>query len=84
MNITPTANTIVPMRRDYHIVPDGFLWKVTEERRAFAIGHHLTKQEALAVGIQQARAGNVSLVIHGKDGRIQRVYSYDDWTGPRE
>lgn len=77
------ASTL-PMRSDFHVVPDGYLWKVTQEHRAMPYGHTLTKIEALSMGIQQARAGHVSLVIHGRDGRVQNVWSYDNWAGPRD
>lgn len=44
----------------------------------------LTKTEAMGIGIEQARAGRVSLVVHGQDGRIQNVWSYDNVTIPYE
>lgn len=85
MNINGITSTqIVPCRHDFHVVPDGVMWKVTEEHRTFAMGHFLTKTEAIAHGIQQARDGATSLVIHGRDGRIQNVWSYDNWSGPRD
>ena len=74
----------MPLRSDFHVVPDGVMWKVTREHREYAMGHFLTKTEALAEGIRQAREGHVSLVVHGKDGQIQNVWSYDYWTGPRD
>lgn len=81
MNITHIT-AIVPLRRDYHVVPDGPLWKVVKENTAEPEFYALTKAEAIGYGIEQARLGHVSLVMHGKDGRIQNVWSYDNAPDP--
>lgn len=70
--------SIVPIRSDWHVTPQGPLWKLKREHRAETWGLYMTKAEALGEGIAQARLGHVSLVIHGRDGRIQKVWSYDD------
>lgn len=75
-------NTIVPLRSDWHVVPSGVLWKLRQEHRADHWGLYLTKQEAIGAGIGQARLSATSLIIHGRDGRIQRVHSYDNVTIP--
>jgi hypothetical protein len=69
---------ILPVRRDYHVVPHGAYWAVFRELDAYASAIKLTKAEALGFGIEQARASYVSLVIHGKNGQIQNVWSYDN------
>lgn len=69
-------------RQDYHIVPSGIYWAVKREGSVYAEKFGLTKAEALGYGIEQARAGAVSLVIHGRTGRIQTVYSYDNVRWP--
>lgn len=78
MQIAATA------RRDYHVTPDGAYWKVTKEGEIDPQYVGLTKIEATAAAIDQARLGKVSVVLHGRDGRIQSVWSYDNWTGPRD
>jgi hypothetical protein len=57
-------------------------WKVKQEYRSEVFGYALTKIEAMSMGMAQAREGAVSLVVHGMDGKIQTVYSYDDYTWP--
>lgn len=73
---------ITSVRRDFHIVPNGPLWAVKMEGSPRAMMVALTKTEALGFGIEQARAGQVSLVIHGRNGVIQNVWSYDNATIP--
>lgn len=74
---------IVPLRRDWHITTKGPYWQLTQEYRADVWGLYLTKAEAIGAGIEQARLGATSLIIHGRDGRIQNVWSYDDAIVPR-
>lgn len=69
-------NTPVPLRNDWHVVPSGKLWKLREEHRVDHWGLYLTKAEAIGEGIAQARLGATSLIIHGRDGRVQKVWSY--------
>jgi hypothetical protein len=77
MNININPTTIVPLRRDWHVVPHGKLWKLEEEYRAHPWGLYLTQAEAIGDGIEQARLGATSLVVHGRDGTIKKVWSYD-------
>lgn len=81
MNINSNYS-IIPMRSDYHIIPHGKLWAIKQEHRADYWGIYMTKTEALGEGIAQARLGQVSLVIHGRDGRVQKVWSYSNVTIP--
>lgn len=76
LNIS-TNISILPMRSDYHVTPFGKLWAIKQEHRAHHWGLYLTKAEAIGEGITQARLGAVSLVVHGRDGRVQKVWSYD-------
>ena len=70
--------SINPLRRDWHVVPNGPLWELKQEYRAGSWGLYMTQAEAIGAGIWQAREGQVSLVVHGRDGRISKVWSYDD------
>jgi hypothetical protein len=83
MKITQTKpQSQLPIRSDFHVVSHGVYWALKRENRAFYETIRLTKAEAIGYGIEQARMGHVSLVIHGRDGKVQRVYSYDNWIGP--
>lgn len=85
MNITHISPlTIRPLRSDFHVVPFGYMWKLSQEHRVNPVGIYTTKVQAIGEGVKQARDGRVSLVMHGRDGRIQRVYSYDDWVWPHD
>lgn len=68
----------MPLRRDWHVTPEGPLWKLKQEYRNEVWGLYLTKAEAMGEGITQARQAATSLIIHGRDGRIQKVWSYDN------
>ena len=76
-------SSIVPLRRDWHVTPKGAYWQLKQEYRYDIWGLYLTKAEAIGAGIDQARLGATSLVLHGLDGRIQTVWSYDDAIVPR-
>lgn len=79
MNINSiTTTTPMPLRSDWHVVPKGALWALKQEHRGEYWGMYLTQQEAIGAGITQAREGYTSLIIHGRDGTIKNVWSYDD------
>ncbi len=86
MHITPLETVCRPSgpRLDWHVAPDGKYWTLRKESEKFAWGTYLTKAEALGAGITHARCEGVSLIEHGRDGRFQRVTSYDAWRGPCE
>lgn len=75
-------SNIVPLRHDWHVVPKGNLWALKQEHRFDYWGMFLTQSEAIGAGITQAREGHVSLVIHGRDGRVKEVKSYDNARWP--
>lgn len=75
-------NTINPLRSDYHIMTKGVFWQLKQEHRAEHWGLYLTKAEAIGDGVDQARQGHVSLIIHGRDGKIQSVWNYRDAMNP--
>lgn len=81
MQLTP-----LPLRRDYHVTFDRTMmfWQVKQEYRSDTLRYTLTKTEALGFAIEAAREAGVSVVIHGMDGRIRQVWSYDSWMGPRD
>lgn len=76
--------SILPLRRDWHVTFDRscMFWKVKQEYRADHWGMAITKTEAIAMGMMQARLGHESLIIHGMDGKIQTVYNYDKFRWP--
>lgn len=83
MQITSiNTTTIVPLRSNWHVVPSGVFWMLKQEHRAEHWGMYLTKIEATSDGIQQARQGHVSLIIHGRDGRIQQSWDYTNRLDP--
>lgn len=67
---------MITTRTDFHVVPRGQYWAVKEERGVHDHGVFLTKVEACGYGVFKAREARVSLVVHGRDGVIQTVYSY--------
>lgn len=71
-------SSIMPLRNDFHVTFDRtcMYWKVSQEYRC-EVTYKITKAEAVGLAIEQARNGHVSLIIHGRDGRIQEVISYD-------
>lgn len=85
MQITPSVtitNTTIdtsprPIRSDIHVVPSGKLWAVKNESSQAYSGYFQTQLEARAYGMNLAREGAVSLVLHGQDGKIRSVTSYD-------
>ncbi len=73
---------ITSVRNDYHVVPSGAMWAVKQEGQPLVSRYTLTKTEAMSFAIEQARAGHVSLIEHGRNGVIQSVRSYDHFNGP--
>jgi len=69
-------------RIDYHVVPQGQFWAVRQEGALSIERLAMTKAEAIGYGIEHAREGQVSLVIHKKNGQFQQVWSYDGATLP--
>lgn len=51
-------------------------WDVRRSNAQKASGHFDTKKEAEAVGREMSRNQKTDLVIHGKDGKIQRKDSH--------
>jgi hypothetical protein len=69
------------MRIDYHVVPLNGSWGVKAEG---ATGYEITtftKVEAHAYAIGLAREAATSVILHGRNGRIQAVVGYD-YLGP--
>lgn len=64
-------------RRTHHVVPapQGG-WNVKKGGAERASGHYDTKQEAERAGRQISRHQGTELVIHGRDGVIQRSDSH--------
>lgn len=66
----------LPMRFDYHVIPVTGGWAVTHEGTYGYTKVNVSKLEATGWAVTQARAGAVSVILHGRDGRIQEVWSY--------
>ncbi|ODV41479.1 hypothetical protein AWV79_35505 [Cupriavidus sp. UYMMa02A] len=60
----------MPRQHDIHVVPAGERWAVEAEggtgRETFA-----TQEDAIAAGTRRAKAAQVELLVHGRDGRIR-------------
>ena len=65
-------------RRPIHVFPDGDVWVVKREDSERASAVTDTKREALEKAASIARNHNLSVVVHGSDGRIQRNYRPSD------
>ncbi len=65
-------------RRPIHVFPDGDVWVVKREDSERASAVTDTKREALEKAASIARNHNISVVVHGSDGRIQRNYKPGD------
>lgn len=64
-------------RKEHHVVPnpDGG-WDVKREHAQRSSGHYDNKADAEAAGRKMSINGGTELVIHGKNGRIQRSDSH--------
>ncbi len=73
-------------RRTHHVVPSSSGgWNVKRGGAQRASGHFDTKREAEAAGRQISRNQKSELVIHGRDGVIQRSDSHGgDPNPPRD
>ena len=59
-------------KRNQHVVPLGNGWAVKGEGNDRFTVITETKRDALSVAKKIAKSSNSELVIHGKDGRIQK------------
>ena len=60
--------------KSVHVVPRDDQWVVEENDRP--ISSHRTQQEAEQAGRDEAIRAQAELVVHGRDGRIERKNSY--------
>lgn len=64
-------------REKLHVVYEDKQWKVRKEKARRASSAHPTKKEAIKRGRELAKeSGLGQLIIHKKDGRIQKEYTY--------
>ena len=63
-------------RKSHHVVPDSKGWAVKKGGGEKAINICETKKEAEKVGREISKNQQSELVIHGKDGKIQRSDSH--------
>jgi hypothetical protein len=66
------------VKRAKHVVFKDGKSTVRAEGTARALGKHVTKLDAVRQARSLARRDKVRLIIHGRDGRIQEVDSYDN------
>ncbi len=62
-------------KKNQHIVPLGNGWAVKGEGNSRYTVITETKRDAMKVGREIARNNNSELIIHGKDGKIERFAS---------
>jgi len=60
--------------KSIHVVPAGNRWVVEENGQH--ISTHSTQSEAEAFGRDEALRAHAELVVHGRDGQIERKNSY--------
>ena len=65
-------------RRIYHVVLRGKEWHVRRTQARRASGCHIVKRAAIAHARQLAIHPNClgQVVVHGKDGKVQREWTY--------
>jgi len=60
------------------LYPDGQVWVVKKDTAAKASAVKNTKEEALRVAKEIATNQGLTIIIHGKDGKIQRTYTPEE------
>ena len=63
-------------RKEHHIVPNNDGWAVKKAGASRASVNTTTKAEAVKVGRVISQRQGSELIIHGKDGKIQRSDSH--------
>lgn len=64
-------------RSVYHVVPDDWDWRVT--KGGVTLSRHANKDDAVVAATREAKANEPSqLVIHKRDGTIEKEYTYGD------
>lgn len=62
----------------FHVSPDDEVWKVEAEGGKPAASSHDTKRQAVKIGREKAaKAAPSRLVIHRRDGTIQKQHAYE-------
>lgn len=79
MHIGNIPPSLPVSRADFHVVPFSGLWAVKGELEATYTGIFYTQVEATSYAINLARLAAASVVIHGRDGKIRDVWSYDEY-----
>jgi len=69
------------VRVDAHVVPSHGFWAVKIEGTERTSGYWYTKLEATSFAMDFARNNRSSVVVHGANGVIQNVWSYDAFRG---
>ncbi len=73
------------MRKSHHVVPNDNGWGIKKSGGKKSIQNFETKREAEVVARTISKNQNSELVIHGKNGRIQRSDSHgNDPCPPRD
>ena len=64
------------MEKNLHVVQSGSGWAVKAEKVSQPLSKHHTQANAIAKATSVAKANNVELLIHGRDGRIRERNSF--------
>ena len=65
--------------KSVHVVPSGDEWAVEEDGRQLSM--HRTQADAERAGREDAIRAKAELVVHGRDGQIERKNSYGNDPG---
>jgi hypothetical protein len=68
----------MPRKPAHHVVTHGDGWAVKKEGAARVSSQHATKREAESAGRTTSRNQGTELIVHKKDGTIERRDSHGD------
>jgi hypothetical protein len=60
--------------KSVHVVPSGDEWAIEEGGQQMSV--HRTQEEAEKIAREEAIRAHAELVVHGRDGRIERKDSF--------
>lgn len=83
MQIQPVITPAMP-KPVWHVMYENKMWEVFRSGEFTSRGAFITKTEAVAEGIKQARHAASVLVEHSRRGSVQKITNYSAWRGPCE
>ncbi len=66
----------MPAAKSIHVVPAADEWRVEAAGRELCSHHHRTQADAEKCAREEAMRDHAELVIHGRDGQIERKDSF--------